>query len=656
MIPNFAYDKKVVQSIKALALDMIDNAKSGHPGICLGAAPILYALYQNHINYNVNETDWINRDRFVMSAGHGSALLYSTLFFCGYNYSLDDLKGYRSFGFKTNGHPELDIASGVEMTTGPLGQGFASSVGMAIAEAHLSSYFNVINHFTYVLCSDGDLMEGLSYEAASLAGNLKLNKLIVLYDSNRFSLDGSTSLSFTENVIQRFEAMKWHTQLVIDGNNINDINIAIENAKKEKDRPSIIEIRTIIGDGSVKQNTSYVHGSPLEQEDILQFKEKNLISEIPFDYSKEHFEYCKSVFIDRNNDNYSAWKQEYDKFVSISSNELKDKYNNLLKNNFNIDISSFIKDDVINSNNQLREINRRILNVVEENVSNIIVGSADLASSTKLFLEKYPVLSYKDYKGKNIFFGVREHCMAAVMNGLALSGLRPIGSTFLVFSDYMKPALRMSCLMNLPVTYLFTHDNISIGADGKTHQPIEQLAMLRSIPNLDVYRPADSKEIIGCWNNIINNKKPSALVISRSESDVLENTDYSLVSKGAYIVKKENGRLNGIIISTGTEVKSAIEVSNKLKDKGLNIRVISMPCMELFEKQDESYKNEILPIGYKTIVIEYSASLSWYNYVYNKKYLITLDDFGLCGNKEEIYKHYGFDIDSLVDKVEKLLK
>ncbi len=657
MIPNFTYDKKVVDSIKALALDMIDAAKSGHPGICLGAAPILYALYQNHINYNVDKTNWINRDRFVMSAGHGSALLYSTLFFCGYSYSIEDLKNYRRFGYKTNGHPEYDLENGIETSTGPLGQGFATAVGMAIAEAHQAALFNIntniIDHHTYVLCSDGDLMEGISYEAASLAGTLKLNKLIVLYDSNRFSLDGSTTLTFTENVIDRFKSMNWNTQLVLDGNNINEINLAIENAKKIKDRPSIIEVRTIIGAGSLKQNTSAVHGTPLSEQDIAQFKDKNGISVIPFDVSKEQLEYSKAIFKERTTERYLDWEKEYDKFNSISSNELKEKFNMLIKNEYNVDLNSLV---VTDPKSQLRDINRNILNAVGDEISNIIVGSADLASSTKLYLEKYSAFSSKDYKGKNIFFGVREHAMGAILNGLALCNLRPIGSTFLVFADYMKPSIRMSCILNVPVTYLFTHDNISIGSDGRTHQPIEQLAMLRSIPNFTVYRPADHKEIIGCWNNIVNNKKPCAIVVSRSESPLLENTDYSKVSMGAYVVKKEKNRLSGIIIATGTEVATAIEVSNILESKGFGLRVVSMPSMELFEKQGEKYREEILPIGYKVIVLEYSSSVGWYNYVYNKKYLITLDEFGASGTKEELYKHFHFDVESLTIRIENLLK
>lgn len=660
MIPNFAYDKKVVDSIKALALDMIDTAKSGHPGICLGAAPMLYALYQNHINYNLDETNWINRDRFIMSAGHGSALLYSTLFFCGYKYSLEELKNYRRFGYKTNGHIEYNLDGGIETTTGPLGQGFATAVGMAIAEAHQASLFNnnsnVIDHYTYVLCSDGDLMEGVSYEAASLAGNLKLNKLIVLYDSNRMSLDGSTSLSFTENVIDRFKSMNWDTQLILDGSNANEINIAIDRAKKVKDKPSIIEVRTIIGAGSLKQNTSLVHGTPLSEEDIAQFKEKNGISNISFDIPNEQLDYCKSIFKERITENYNNWKKEYDKFMSISQNELKEKFNMLIKNDCTIDLNLLVSNATKNSKLQMRDINRNILNTIGDKISNVIVGSADLASSTKLYLEKFSAFSNKDYKGKNIFFGVREHAMGAILNGLALCNLRPIGSTFLVFSDYMKPAIRMSALLNVPVTYLFTHDNISIGSDGKTHQPVEQLVMLRSIPNFNVYRPADSNELIGCWNNIINNKKPCALIVSRGESELLEGTNYLNVGKGAYIVKKEVNRLSGIIISTGLEVKTAIELSNSLESKGYGIRVVSMPCMELFEQQSQEYRDEILPVGYKTIVIEYSSSLSWYNYVYNKKYLITLDEFGATGTKEELYKHFHFDNESLVIRIENLLK
>ena len=660
MRANLMFDKKVVDSIRALSLDMIDTAKSGHPGISLGAATIMYTLYSKHINYNTSKPNWINRDRFVMSCGHGSALLYSTLFFNGYNISLDNLKEYRKLNSKIKGHPEHDLDIGVEMTTGPLGQGLATAVGMAMAERYLAATFNrntrLIDHNTFVLCSDGDLMEGISYEAASIAGNLKLGKLIVLYDSNNFSLDGNTSLTFSEDVLRRFESMGWHTQIILDGDNIDEIDRAIVRAKSIIDKPSLIEIKTIIGKGSFKQNTQFVHGTPLTDEDIIQFKEKNNIRRVPFSISSEQYEYAKAIFKERCSLNYSKWESELSKFRDSTSNEMKEKFEKFVKNEYIVDFNNILPETNNDSVLQMREINKKILNTIADFIPNLIGGSADLASSTKTYLDKYNVFSSRDYSGRNICFGVREHAMGAILNGLALSDLRPFGSTFLVFSDYIKPAIRLSAMLDIPVTYIFTHDNISIGSDGKTHQPVEQLAMLRSIPNFNVYRPADQKEIVGSWNCIINSKKPSALILSRSESKLIDTTDSMMVGKGAYIVRKEQRRLNGIIIATGTEVKTAIDIANILSDKGIDIRVISMPSIELFNQQDQDYKGMLLPVGYKTIVIEYSSSLSWYSFVYNKRYLITLDEFGESGSTDEILKHFNFDIESLVKKVEDLLK
>lgn len=657
---NLVLEKKIIDSIRDLSIDMIDNAKSGHPGIALGAAPILYTLYSKHININVNDSKWINRDRFILSAGHGSALLYSILFFSGFSLSLDDLKNFRKINSKTPGHPEYEITPGVDMTTGPLGQGFATSVGVAMAERYYSSLFNkncnLVDYYTYVLCSDGDLMEGISYEAASLAGTLKLGKLIVLYDSNNISLDGNTSLTFTEDVLKRFESMGWHTQLVNDGEKIEEIDKCILKAKSVLDKPSIIEVKTIIGHGSMKQGSNAVHGTPLTTEDITQLKEKSGIRNIPFAVSNEAVEEFRAQLHPRCIDSYSKWQEQYNIFVNKESDEIKNQYKNVISNNINIDLVTLVGDFVPDMKAAMRDINGNIMNVIADNVDNFIGGSADVATSTKTFLNKFKAFSPGNYNGRNIFFGVREHAMGAILNGLAMSGLRVFGSTFLAFSDYMKPAIRMSALLNVPVTYIFTHDSISIGSDGPTHQPIEQLSMLRGIPNFKVYRPADAKEIAGSWNNIIKDKKPCALVISRNESSLLETTDARSVGKGGYIVRKECKRLSGIIIATGTEVELAMSLAYNLYLKDIDIRVISMPCVEKFEEQSVEYKESLIPIGYKTIVIEFSSSHGWHNYVYNEKYLITIDKFGKSGSKDEVLLDSKFDFNSLIKKIELLLR
>lgn len=663
-------DKKIIDNIKALAIDMIETAGSGHPGIVLGAAPILYTLYARHMNINTNDEKWINRDRFVMSAGHGSALLYSTLFAAGYNLTIDDLKNFRKIGSKTPGHPEYHVTPGVDMSTGPLGQGIASAVGMAMAETMLSNKYNekrkglfesgkdVFDYNTYVLCGDGDLMEGVSYEAASLAGNYKLGKLVVLYDSNNISLDGSTSLSFTENVLKRFEALGWHTQFVKDGNNIDEIDRAITRAKKVTDKPSIIEIKTIIGEGSLAAGTNAVHGKPLSKDDITQLKEKLDVRAIPFSMSNEATQEFRAMIATRSGKKYSTWADTFRSFMEKSSEGVRAELVSLAKNELPIDINlpklmwQFPED----MKESLRDTNGKVMGVIADKIPNFIGGSADVASSTKAYLPKYPVYNVTSYVGRNIFFGVREHAMGAILNGLALSGFRVFGSAFLAFADYMKPAIRMAALMKLPVTYVFTHDAVNIGQDGPTHQPIEQLAMLRNMPNLDVYRPADAHEIVGTWNSILKSTGPAAIAISRNEEHLIKNSSMTEVSKGAYIVRKEVSRLTGIIIATGSEVQLAVSVAEELYKEGIDLRVISMPCVEKFLSQPAEYQESLRPVGYKTIVIEAASSDGWFRFVYNDKYLMTINQFGASGTKDEVLSSLGFTVDQLKNKIGKLFR
>ena len=632
-------DREIVNNIKTLGIDMIDKAGSGHPGIVLSAAPIIYTLYAKHMNVNVNDPLWENRDRFVLSAGHGSALLYATLYMAGF-LSLDDLKQFRHINSKTPGHPEYGVTNGVDMSTGPLGQGIASAVGMAIAGKQLNKKYEIpkrsklgkqqslFDYHVYVLCGDGDLMEGISYEATSLAGSLKLNNLIVLYDSNDISLDGKTKGVFDDNIIDRFKALNWNTILVKDGTLISNIDKAIEEAKNS-DKPTLIQIKTILGDGSINENTNKVHGSPLDKDDITKLKLKLKIEPEEFYVDMEAKENFSKQISERSLKKYNLFNQ-----LSVEFN--------YTKQDNKIDLSHLVFDS--NLNESLRVTNGKIMKEIERKLPNFIGGSADLSSSTKTIINN------------NINFGVREHAMGAILNGLALSNYHAFGSTFLVFSDYLKPSMRLSALMNLPVTYIFTHDSINIGQDGPTHQPIEQLISLRSIPGMFVFRPADAKEIVGSWEYIINNKKPSCLVLSRNEVSLNKLTNSKSVMYGGYIVRKEN-HLHATIISTGSEVELSIKIADYLYETyKLDIRVVSMPNRELFLNQSKEYQESIVPKGYRTIVIEAGSKYGWEGFVYSDKYLITLDKFGCSGTSEEVLNEMDFSYDKILQKVIKLLK
>ncbi len=648
-------DERIISAIKALSIAEISKAKSGHPGIALGAAPILYTLYNKHMNIDVTDDKWINRDRFIMSAGHGSALLYAVLYMAGFDLSIKDLKNFRQIDSKTPGHPEVGVTPGVDCSTGPLGQGIATAVGMAAAEKYLKEKFNnLLDYKTYVLCGEGDLMEGISYEACSLAGTLKLGNLIVLYDSNNVTLDGDANKSFNEDVLKRFDAMGWHTDKVSDGNNPILIDMAISKAKGIIDKPSFIEIKTIIGKDSLLQGTNKVHGSPLTKEDIRQIKDKLKIDTDLFsNISTLRKEMANFIRIRVTHDK-KKWETKYNAYINSCDEDTK-RFLESLKEDKRYDITRLFKDRIFDDD-ELRNINGKVMNVIANNYPAFLGGSADLSSSTKTYLEKFADFSSDNYSGKNFWFGVREHAMGAFINGLALSGLRPFASTFLAFSDYQKPAIRMASLMNLPSTFVFTHDSVMIGEDGPTHEPIEQLPMLRSIPNHYVYRPCDANEIIGSWQTILNNDKPSSIILSRSKCKNLDVTDPLSVKKGAYIIRKENKKLFGIIIATGSEVSLALDIAEKLSLKGMELRVVSMPCMELFEQQSNNYKEEVLPIGYKTFVIERSSKFGWHKYVYNDKYIMGLDEFGYSGKSEDVLSKLKLDDESIAKRIEKLLR
>ena len=559
-------EEKIIGEIKSLGLDMIEEAGSGHPGIVLGAAPILYTLYLNHLRFDASNPNFYNRDRFIMSAGHGSSLLYSILYFAGYDLSLDDLKAFRRLNSKTPGHPEYRKTPGVEMTTGPLGQGFATAVGYAIAEKHTEALINkkekVIDYNIYCLCGDGDLMEGVSYEAASLAGSLKLDNLIVLYDSNKITMDGKIDNVFDEDITKRFESMNWNVLTTND--EPQDIDDAIIKAK-EADKPTIIQVATTIGKDSSLAGSNKSHSGCFDKEEISKIKTTLGVRDIPFTISNEAVEEFRSYIKERNKDLVT----NFDKIKEMLDEEEMSILNKLINPDKSIKLTTLDYTKPDDNEELLRISAKKVLNSYSLISPLIIGGNADTSSSTKIYLNELTPFTKDNYIGRNINFGVREHAMASIANGLALAGYRPFVSTFLSFSDYLKPALRLTALMDLPVTYIFTHDSISIGQDGPTHQPVEQLVSLRAIPNMEVFRPADSNEVIGSFKTIYENNSPSSLIIGRDSIKILESTSISATSKGGYIVHNEERKLDGVIIATGEEVTLALEVMQLLKEKAM---------------------------------------------------------------------------------------
>ncbi len=659
-------DNKSVATLKLLALDIIQNANAGHPGITLSSAPIIYTLFTKHLKIQPKNPNWVNRDRFVLSAAHASPLLYAMLFLCGYQISADELKNFRKFGSMTPAYPEIKTL-GIDVTTGMQAQGFATSVGLALAEKIYSNKFNkkpknlfdnktkkLIDYYTYVLVSDGDLMEGISYEAASFAGNLKLDKLIVLYDSNKVTMEGPTNITFTESVTSRFSALGWHTQVVKNGNSVSDINKAIEKAKKSN-LPSFIEINTKIGDGSLFEGTNKIHFGELTKEDYDNIKKKLGMQSLPFIPDKEATDYIRNPILERGEREYKNFENTYAEYKKDWDNNTTMEFENIPLNNLYIDLTKLNIDIDYETKEPLRDSNNKIMNIIASNFYNIIGASADTYTSTRTYLEGKGDISYSDFTGKNIHFGLRENLMGAVMNGLALSGFRPVASTYLASSDYMCPSIRMSALMNLPVTYVFTHDSITTGQDGPTRQPVEQLSHLRATPNLNVYRPADIKEIIGTWQCIMEDKRPSVISFARTEVKTQNGTNILNVRKGAYIESDCEGHIDAVIIATGAEVQVANSIQEKLKHENINIRVISMPCMEKFLEQSEGYKSELFPYDAEVFVIEYASSLGWEKFVVDSEHLFTVDKFGVSASKEDTLKYAEIDIDSIIDKIKKIL-
>lgn len=645
-------DKKMINDIRGLALDMIHEAGSGHPGIALGAAPILYTLYTYHLNFDLDKNDWCNRDRFVLSCGHASSLLYATLFCIDEStYNINDLKNYRSLYSHTPGHPEYNLNYKIECTTGALGQGLATAVGMAMAGKHLNENFRtkkfqLFDYNVYTLCSDGDLMEGVSYEAASLASKFNLDNLIVLYDSNNVTLDESLEDKYSESIANIYADLGWDVTYVKNGENIRELNKAINIAKKSN-APSLIVINTTIGKYSKYEGTSKIHGA-LEQDDYLEIK-KELNREDKWDYDKVNLALYRQAVKERLENNYKEWYLDYEEYCQTTDEKKINILNSIINNeSISLQLDKVIDTDKLFIDRDFRDVNYQIMNVISAFIPNFIGGSADVVSSTKTYLKGKEDFSSDNYLGKNIAFGVREHASGAILNGLALNNFRVFGSYYLAFADYLKPAIRMSAMMNLPVTYIFTHDSILVGRDGATHQPVEQLAMLRSIPNFTVYRPSDYKELIGSWNEILANAKPCALILPRGHVNVQEFTNPAGIPYGGYIIDEVKKSLDVILIATGTEVGYACELKEELLKNYIEARVVSMPNIGNFLKQDPEYQNEVLPKGYKKIVLEFSNDPTWYRLLERNDEFIGINKFGASACEEDLLKEFELDLHSLV--------
>ncbi len=661
-------DELCVNTIRMLSIDGVEKAKSGHPGMPMGAAAMAYVLWTRFLHHNPVNPKWPDRDRFVLSAGHGSMLLYSLLHLTGYDLSLDDLKNFRQWNSKTPGHPEYPHTPGVEITTGPLGQGFAGGVGMAIAEQYLASRFNhpehvISDHYTYGIVSDGDLMEGISHEAASLAGHLKLGKIIYLYDDNRISIEGSTDISFTENRTARFEAYGWHVQTIEDGNDLGSIENAIISAKKEKTRPSLIAVRTHIGYGSPnKQDKAVAHGEPLGPDEVKLTKENlGWPLEPPFLIPDEALNHFRQA-IEKGKDLENQWNQRlrlYEDAYPEKAGEWHIWINAELPENWDKDIPSYHADP---KGMATRVASGNVLNAIAPQLPNLFGGSADLAPSNKTEVNGDKDFQSDFYEGRNLRFGVREHAMASILNGMALhGGIIPYGGTFLIFSDYMRPAIRLAALMGLRVIYIFTHDSIGLGEDGPTHQPIEQLASLRAIPNLTVIRPCDANETAEAWRlAIASDGGPVALSLTRQGLPVLDRTTLCSaenLSKGAYVLlDSKDEKPDIILIATGSEVPLALDASEKLEEKGVKARVVSMPSWELFDKQPEEYRDRILPPEITPrIAIEAGITQGWHRYVGSKGEVIGIDRFGASAPSKVLFEKFGITADRVVQKALELL-
>lgn len=650
-------DEVLINAIRFLSIDQVEAAKSGHPGMALGAAHIGHIVFSRFLNFNPKNPKWINRDRFILSAGHASALLYSLLFVNGYDITIDDLKKFRQLNSITPGHPESMLTPGVEVTSGPLGQGFGNGVGMAIAEKYLSSLFNregleVIDHYTYVLVSDGDLMEGVSSEAAALAGHFKLSKLIVIWDNNKVTIDGPTSLAWSENVLERFDALGWYVQNIDDGYDLSKIIEAIMNAREQKNKPSFIAVRTHLAYGSRFQDDSRAHGAPLGREAVEEMKKR-------FNWPLEEFyvpeEVCKyrEGKIREGVRKEEVWRRLFEKYRG-SCPELAD----LLLKSFNRDWGEEYKRSlpVFSEAMATRAASGKVLNAIANHIPTMVGGSADLFESTSTYLRGLGDFEADNPLGRNIHYGVREHAMGSIMNGMAYhGGILPYGGTFLVFSDYMRPAIRLAAMAHLQVIYVFSHDSIWVGEDGPTHQPVEQLSSLRLIPNLWVIRPCDPNEVSVAWEIAIERKDgPTAIILTRQKVPLLDRSRYPSadnIKRGAYILSDSDGAPDLLIAASGSEVHLALEVEKMLIEKGVKTRVVNMASFEIFEQQDEEYKSRVMPGNVRKVAIEAGRGLCWYRYVGGDGLVISIEGFGKSAPYQDLMKDFKFTSEKVFQKI-----
>ncbi|MDD6995262.1 MAG: transketolase [Candidatus Borkfalkiaceae bacterium] len=658
--------KTTINALRILSAEAIEKANSGHPGIAMGCAPIAYTLFQNFLNCNPRDLKWENRDRFVLSAGHGSALYYALLHLYGYGVTVDDLKEFRQLGSKTPGHPEYGHTAGVETTTGPLGQGIANAVGMAMAEAHLAAIYNkpgfpVVNHYTYAICGDGCLEEGISYEACSFAGANALGKLILLYDDNDITIEGDTDVTFKENVGARFAAQNWqvlHVDLVCSPDDVAALSDAIAKAKERKDKPSIIICRTRIGYGSPLEGSEKSHGAPLGEENLKKAKEKLGWKEEPFSCPQAVYDHC-ALAAAAGAEKEMQWKKMFAEY-EYTYPELAQAYKKAMageKPDFNEfdELYSFDKPMAT------RATSSKVLNLIAAKMPTLTGGSADLAPSNQSVMKdtdaiKYGSFSAENYAGRNVHFGIREHAMAAICNGLQLhGGIQAYCATFFVFSDYCKPAIRLAALMKLPVTYILTHDSIGVGEDGPTHEPVEQLIALRSIPGLKVYRPADGKETAAAWVSALTGDEPTALVLSRQNLPQYKNSGKAAL-KGAYVLEDCEGTPDVLLIGTGSEVELCVKAKAALEEKGVKARVVSMPCMEEYEKQPLDYKESVLPAEVTArVCVEAGSPYSWYKYAGENGEIVGMTTFGASGPAKELFEKFGFTVENVVEKALKVI-
>ena len=657
-----------INTIRTLSMDAVQQANSGHPGAPMGLAAAAYCIWQRHLSHDPGEPEWFNRDRFVLSNGHASMLLYSLLHLTGYEaMTLEEIKDFRQWESLTPGHPEAELTPGVETTTGPLGQGFATAVGMALAEAHLNDRFDgVVDHFVYGICSDGDLMEGISHEAASLAGHLGLGKLVFLYDDNEITIDGRTDISFSEDIPARFESYGWQVLEVDDGNDVEAIDEAIKAGKAEAHRPTLISVRTVIGYGSPnKADTSGAHGAPLGPEEIALTKEKlGWEYEEPFTVPEEVKEHMAATAREAGQEARKSWEKslaEYEVSSPKKAAELKRRMEGRLPEGWDLNLPGF---EPSSSGMATRKASGAVIEAVYEAVPELVGGSADLAGSNKTLKPDFGVIGAGEYDGQNIHFGIREHAMAAMVNGMCLhGGVRGFGATFLVFSDYMRPALRLAALMEEPSLMVFTHDSVGLGEDGPTHQPIEHLMALRAMPNYHVLRPADANEVRDCWRMAMERQDgPSGLVLTRQSVPTINRRGlggFGGVNQGAYALADNSGEgeaPEALILATGSEVEIALEAWRRLADAGKSVRLVSMPCWEAFEAQDEAYQERVLPSEVRARVsIEAGATLGWQRWIGHEGVAIGLDHFGASAPYEELYEHFGLTADRVVEAVEGLI-